>query len=101
MRFGQQLLQLPVLGLELPQPGDVGHLQAPVLEPPPVECLLGDPIFAAEVLFLDSGLGFLSHPDDLSFTESFPLHDESSLVFVPENSPSTWTVLWGEGQTRR
>ena len=29
------------------------------------------------------------------FSESFPLHSEFSLVFLPENSLSKWTVFWG------
>jgi hypothetical protein len=54
-------------------------------------------MFPAAGLFLASGFGFLEPPDDLRFTKSFPLHEESSWVVGPENALSKWTVLWGEG----
>ena len=45
-----------------------------------------------------AGLGLLQCPENLFFSESLPLHAEFSLVFLPENSLSKWTVLWGERQ---
>ena len=53
-----------------------------------------------QLLVLGPCLRLFQNPDDLFFGESFPLHAEFSLVFLPENSLSKWTVLWGERQTR-
>ena len=51
-----------------------------------------------QLLVLGPCLRLFQNPDDLFFGESFPLHAEFSLVFLPENSLSKWTVLWGERQ---
>ena len=52
-----------------------------------------------QLLVLGPCLRLFQNPDDLFFGESFPLHAEFSLVFLPENSLSKWTVLWGERQS--
>ena len=96
MGLSQQLLQLPVLGLELFQLLGLGDLQPPVLGAPAVERLLGDPVLPAQIGRLRARLRLLQDPDDLLFGESLPLHGECSLSVLPENSLSKWTVLWGE-----
>ena len=64
----------------------------------PVERLLVDPMLPTQLLVLGAGLRLFQNPDDPFFAEPLPLHAEFSLVFLPENSLLTWTVLWGEGQ---
>ena len=77
------------------------HLHSTVLRSPSVKRLLADPMLPTQILVLCSCLGFLQNPDDLFFAESFPLHDEFSLVFLRENPLCGWTVLLGGGHQDR
>jgi len=63
--FGQQLLQLVVLRLQLTQAPRIGHLHATVLGTPLVEGGVAKAALAAQLLDRQAGLGLLDETDDL------------------------------------
>lgn len=65
MGFGQQLLELVVLGLEFTQAPGIGHLHAAVLRAPFVERRIAEAALAAQILDRQAGLGLLDETDDL------------------------------------
>src|SRR5713226_9751586 len=92
------LLQPPVLFLQLTQPPGLVHFHAPVLRLPVVKRGITNADPAAEVFHWDSGLRLFQHPDDLLFTKPAPFHDASPLVVLyPEKLSIGWTKFRGAG----
>ena len=72
--FGQQFLELGVLGLQVPQLGCVRSLHATVLGSPFVKRGIAEPATAAQLLNRHPSLGLFEEANDLFVGKSALLH---------------------------
>jgi len=95
VRFGQQLLELAVLGLDLTKHPRVAGLRAAKARPPLVEGRVAESALAAQLLDRQTGLGLLEKSDDLFVSESALPHVRS---FLGKRTLLTfdWHALWGQ-----
>src|SRR3546814_45785 len=74
--LGQELLQPPVLGLQLLQALRIGHAHAPELAAPQVVRGFAEAVLATQLLDRQPGLGLTQEADDLLFGKAL-LHVQS------------------------
>lgn len=69
-RLGKELLETPVLGLQLLQALGVGHTHAAEVAPPQVVRRLAEAVPATQLLDRQSGLDLTQEADDLLYVQS-------------------------------
>jgi hypothetical protein len=107
-RVSQQLLQLAVLVLQGLQELAIRYLEAAVLGLPFEERGAADPLLAADVGRLGSGLLLAQDPDDLLFREPARLHVHRfpgdglyPSLRILQNKPSTSRIFFRIGVGKR